>query len=132
MKNHNSIFVDANVLLEVLLAGRKNAHIAASALSRASEISISALTYHLYVHFGKKDGHTIEALIADLADFKLIPIDEDIVKWAGLNYKSSDFEDALQVSCALRSQCDSFVTFDRELASKYKDTQHLGITLLKA
>jgi len=130
MKNHDKICVDANVLLEVLLEGRKRSHIAATVLGRASKIALTPLSYHLYVHFGKKEGHSVEELIADLADFEVLAMNDDTINWANLNYANEDFEDALQIGCAMSSDCDTFVTFDQQLAKSYQDSPFLKITCL--
>jgi predicted nucleic acid-binding protein len=46
-------------------------------------------------------------------------VDAD-AQWAFMNFQGKDFEDALQVACALREDCSSFATLDELLAKKYK------------
>lgn len=123
-------FFDVNVLLEVLLAGRKKQHIAETALFRAHEAYISPLSAHIYVRFGQKEQHDTNQLLKDLESFNVIPMDEDTVHWATLNRRDDDFEDALQVGCAIINGCENFYTFNKKLAKRYDNLPTLKVHLL--
>lgn len=113
-------FVDANVLLETLLIGRKKAAIAVKVLSSAENVVISPLTTHLYVYFGKKENHTVSVLLEDLQAYQITPMNQPVFEWAVANRQYENFEDALQVACAVLGGCDRIITFDRQLANNYR------------
>lgn len=125
------IFFDANVLLEVLLEGRKKAHMAHSYIARVRDGYISPLVAHLYVRFGTKEGHVLEDLLEDIKLYKITEMNQKTVQWAMQNLKDNDFEDALQIGSAIYAGCDVFVTFDEKLFKKYKSLAIIKIELLR-
>jgi predicted nucleic acid-binding protein len=46
-----------------------------------------------------------------------------------MNFKGDDFEDALQVACAIREGCNNLVTLDGSLSKKY--AQYIAIDLIR-
>lgn len=110
---------DANVLLETLLEGRLKTAAAYTALEGAGQACISPLTAHLYIYFGTKEKHVLPDLLNDLRMYKILTQDERTTRWAMDNLRGNDFEDALQVGCAVLEGCDRFVTFDARLAKNY-------------
>lgn len=114
-----SMFIDANVLLEMLLEGRSKPDAARKVIAAADRAIISPLTVHLYVHFGKKERHALPDLLEDMADYTIAPLAAAHVAWAAANRQGDDFEDALQVACAVLHGCKTFVTFDAALAENY-------------
>lgn len=121
------LFLDANVILETLLPGRKYAAQAESYTANPDAI-ISPLTAHLYVYFGQRGGIDTSKLLANLDLFNYSDIDDSTVRWAIQNCVDGDFEDALQIASAILSGCDTFVTLDRRLVSQYKT--HIEFKLL--
>ena len=124
------IFLDANVLLEILLA-RKNDKIARRFIqNNAGHLAISALTAHLVVHFGTKvvDLPILRQFLGDYYMLEMTYMDFD---WAFNNARSNDFEDALQLAIAIRNGCNEFVTFESQLFKTYKDLPTIKVTLLK-
>jgi predicted nucleic acid-binding protein len=114
-----STFIDANVLLEMLLEGRRKPDAARKAIARTDQAVISPLVVHLYTHFGKKEKHPLPDLLEDLESYTIIPMAATHVAWAVANRQDDDFEDALQVACAVLHGCKMFVTFDAGLAKNY-------------
>ncbi|HTE22556.1 MAG TPA: PIN domain-containing protein [Candidatus Limnocylindria bacterium] len=119
---------DANILLEVLLRGRRKAEVAAAALVRAEQACISPLSAHLYVYFGQKEKHTLADLLEDIQSYKITDMGSPVLRWAITNRQDDDFEDALQVACAVLGDCKQFVTFDGKLAKNYGSL--IDVTLL--
>ncbi len=113
-------FIDANVLLETLLESRKKPQQAAAAIEAAGTAVISPLVVHLYVHFGRKEKHAVGDLLVDLEAYEIQPITTAHVQWAKEHRQDDDFEDALQVACAVMGNCENFVTLDAGLAKKYR------------
>lgn len=124
------IFLDANVLLEILLE-RKNDNAARRFIkNNAGHLAISALTAHLVVHFGSKvvDLPILRQFLGDYYILEMTYMDFD---WAFNNARNSDFEDALQLAVAIRNGCSDFVTFESQLFRVYKDLPTIKVKLLK-
>lgn len=117
------ILLDANILLEVLVAGRPHAQDVMAWLERnESPCCISLLTVHLVLHFGLKDGLSIETLQTFLADYSkeaLLPEDYAVALQL---LKGRDHEDALQLAVAKRTNCVGIITLDKGFAATYRDT----------
>jgi putative PIN family toxin of toxin-antitoxin system len=116
------ILLDANILLEILIAGRPQSEAVLKWLeNNQSPCSISMLTVHLVLHFGLKDRLDIETLQTFLADYSkeaLLP--EDYAVALSL-LKGRDHEDALQLAVAKRSNATAIVTLDKNFAATYQD-----------
>ena len=123
-----STCIDANVLLEMLLEGREKPDVARAAIAQANRAVISPLTVHLYTHFGKKEKHRLSDLLEDLDSYNVISMAAAQVAWAVANHQDDDFEDALQIGCAVLEKCDRFITFDQMLAKNY--SRFIDIRLL--
>ncbi|MDQ2752748.1 MAG: type II toxin-antitoxin system VapC family toxin [Bacteroidota bacterium] len=111
-------FLDANVLLEVILK-RTHAVTCEQLLSNNEDKAISLLTLDLVMYFVERDKLAWVPVKAFLESFHWLPIIEADAQWAFAQFQGDDFEDALQVACALREGCDKFVTLDRALSKKY-------------
>jgi predicted nucleic acid-binding protein len=116
------ILLDANVLLEMLIAGRAKKDDVFEWMERNTEdFCISMLTVHLVLHFGLKDNLNISDVKTFLADYpKIALLPEDYVTAMGL-LKNKDHEDALQLVSAERTGCSSIATLDKRFAEIYKD-----------
>lgn len=117
--NDTAVFIDANVLLESVLSGRRNAEKAQQYIS-SHNIVISPLTAHLFAYFGQKDGLKLDLVLNMLSKHRFTDFGMDEVVWAINNHPGGDFEDALQVSCAITSGSQKFATFDKRLAQNYQ------------
>lgn len=111
--------IDINVLLETLLESRQHADQAMEAIRQAGTATISSLSVHLYVYFGQRERHSLASLLEDLSAYAVLTMDEQVVRWAVANRQDDDFEDALQVGCAVLEGCKKFITFDQKLAKNY-------------
>jgi predicted nucleic acid-binding protein len=114
------VFVDANVLLEVIQR-RKYVAACESFLSDNEDKAISILTLDLVMYFVERDKLEWKPIKAFLESFTWLPITDADAQWAFLNFKGDDFEDALQVSCAVREMCSGIVTLDGPLSKKYAE-----------
>lgn len=117
--NDKASFIDANVLLETVLKDRKYAEKAQRYVGSNNTI-ISPLTAHLFVYFGKKDGLEIKVLLDMLTKHRFTDFSTHQIMWAVQNLQDNDFEDALQIACAVLQGCQKFVTFDKKLAQNYQ------------
>ena len=116
------ILLDANILLEMLIAGRsKRTDVFEWMEQNTEEFCISMLTVHLVLYFGLKDNLNISELKFFLADYpKIALLPEDYVAAIGL-LKNKDYEDALQIAIAERIGCTSIVTLDKRFSEIYND-----------
>jgi predicted nucleic acid-binding protein len=121
-------FVDANVLLEVILKRMRTA-VCEEFLSNHQDKAISTLTLDLVMYFVERDKLDWAPVKVFLESFSWLPIVEADAGWAFVQFGGDDFEDALQVACALREGCDTFITLDGPLAKKY--SKNMAINLLR-
>jgi predicted nucleic acid-binding protein len=125
-----TIFLDANVLLEIIL-GRDNEAIARKTLeTRQNNLFISSLTAHLVVHFGKILVD-LPVLRQFLSDYTILSLEGVDFEWAFTNLRNNDFEDALQIGVAIRNGCTDFLTFDKDLYKAYADLPSIRTMLLE-
>jgi predicted nucleic acid-binding protein len=113
------LFADANVILETLLPERPKALQAEQSLAGRT-VYISMLTVHLAYHFGKKEGYSLQEIKTALAGYHVLDLTREDYQSAGRLVKNNDFEDALQLAVALRSNCDTIVTLDKPFAHTYE------------
>ena len=122
------IFLDTNILLEITLVDRPHYTQVKHLLENTQEeTAISVLTSHLVMYFGRKEQTEDAFLHAVLNENKLLALTPKDYEWAANNEQGKDFEDALQLSTAIRSGCSSFVTLDAMLAKRYAN---LPITIV--
>ena len=116
------VFLDADVLLEIILKDRPHVNQAKQFLEALDDdTAISLLTAHLIMHFGRKE-HIVDGLLERvIGENELLAITPEDYIWAAKHEQGRDFEDALQIAAALRHGCDTFVTFDSSLARTYAD-----------
>lgn len=122
------ILLDANILLEMLIAGRSRRTDVFEWMEQNKEdFCISMLTVHLVLYFGLKDNLKITILRSFLADYpKIALLPEDYVAAIGL-LRDKDHEDALQIVIAERIGCASIVTLDKRFSETYKDRMNFII-----
>ena len=114
------IFLDTNILLEIILVDRpRYTQVKRYLDNLGEETSLSTLTTHLVMHFGRKEGANDAFLHAVLNESKVLDLTATDYQWAANNEQGRDFEDALQVAVAIRSACSVFVTLDKDLAKRY-------------
>lgn len=121
-------FVDANVLLEVILK-RSRFATCENFLINNEDKAVSTLTLDLVMYFVERDNLPWEPVKVFLDSFNWLPIMDADAQWAFAQFKGDDFEDALQVACAIREGCSKFVTLDVSLFKKY--AANMAIDLLR-
>jgi len=119
------ILLDANFLLEMLIAGRSKSQKAFRFMAEnQEEFCISMLSVHLVMHFGLKDGLTISHVKGFLEDYPKVALLPEDYSNAMRFLKDADHEDALQLAVAERTGCSAIVTLDHKFADTYKDRMH--------
>ena len=110
------IFVDTNILLDVLLE-REGCYndalkIWANAENGNVEACIAAISLNNIHYVMRKLKSETTAMIAVkilLRIFKVIPVDADILGLA-VDFHDKDFEDDIQLQCALKAKCSQLFT----------------------
>lgn len=110
------IFVDTNILLDVLLE-REGYHydalkIWANAENGNVEACIAAISLNNIHYVMRKLKSETTAMIAVkilLRIFKVVPVDADILGLA-VDFHDKDFEDDIQLQCALKAKCSQLFT----------------------
>ena len=110
------IFVDTNILLDVLLE-REGFYYDALNIWAAAETGkvdayIAAITVNNIPYVMKRIKSETTAMIAVriiLRIFKVVPVDADILSRAA-DFHDKDYEDDIQFQCALRLKCSQFFT----------------------
>jgi len=122
------ICFDANVLIEIIL-GRKNAKKCQQYIDLAKEdMAITVLSLDLIMYYAERNKLDLVYIEQFMRLFIWLPMTDTDAEWAFKQYAADDYEDALQIGCALRERCARFVTLDQGLKKKY--AQKLQIDLL--
>lgn len=129
MASKNKIFLDANMLIEILHKRERSSDVESLMDNLVKKAYISALTAHLVVHFTPK-GLPMYAVRRFLDDFIVLDLCKDDFEWAFDNKLDDDFEDALQLAIAVRNGCEEFITLDERLAETYGRISRPKIRLL--
>lgn len=116
------ILLDANVLLEMLIAGRSHKLQVINWMSKNTEqFCISMLSVHLILHFGLKDNLSLADIKAFLADYPRVALLPEDYAAAMPILKDKDHQDALQLAVAERVGCSHIATLDQKFAENYQD-----------
>lgn len=107
------LFLDANVLLEILLVRPQEPGIVRFLAGRDRRHYISALTVHLCYHYCPRQGVPPELLAEFLQNFDILPLDHSAVRLAQRRFDGRDFEDCLQAAAAELGGCDEILTLDK-------------------
>lgn len=123
------LFLDTNILLELLLPGRQKTKACEEYItSFKGVVVISVLSVHIVHYFSKKQGHSIEQTNAFLSAFEVFALNRDDYAEALRIVSDNDLEGALQISVACKAECGIFLTLDKKLANRY--SKNIKIELL--
>ncbi len=110
------IFVDTNILLDVLLEREGYYYDALKIWANAEngnvEACIAAISLNNIHYVMRKLKSETTAMIAVkilLRIFKVIPVDADILSLA-VDFHDKDFEDDIQLQCAIKAKCSQLFT----------------------
>ena len=120
------IFVDADVLLEVILK-RAHAKECEQFLINDKNKAVFTITLDLFMYFVERDKLPWEPVKKFLESFNWLPVTDSDAQWSFMNFKGDDFEDALQVACAIREGCNYFATLDEPLSRKYEKIMKIDL-----
>jgi predicted nucleic acid-binding protein len=106
-------FIDANILLEVLLNRRLAEQCLAILNDPSKEYGISALTVHIVWYIAEKYRLDRDRVDETLSPWEILPIANHTLKTARSRYDGKDFEDCLQAACAEEGGYDEIATIDK-------------------
>ncbi|MEI6728972.1 MAG: PIN domain-containing protein [bacterium] len=115
---YKKIFLDANILLEVLYKRNKESESKSLMAANIGYSVISAVSIHISNYFLEKDKQNIVDKEEFYNAFEIIALSDSIITKAYQIY-NQDFEDAIQVASFLQSDCDEFWTLDKKLQTNY-------------
>jgi predicted nucleic acid-binding protein len=113
-----TLFLDTNVVLELLFK-RQQVPILLPKLEQYNQVYISFLTVHLIYHFGKKIQLEDWELNFILSRFKILNQGSNTYETAKQICKDQDFEDALQLACAIEGNIKDVITLDEKMKKLY-------------
>ena len=115
-----NVLVDANVLMELFFnRPKRDATVAAiTSLTKDSIVCTSILSISVLLYFVETEKRDKTLAYSFLNGYKVLDMSEADFIWAQAN-DQGDFEDALQVSCALRHTCQKLLTLDKNLGLMY-------------
>ena len=110
------IFVDTNILLDVLLE-REGFYYDAPKIWASAEVgtidayiaAISVNNVHYVIKRMKSETTAMIAVRIILRIFKVVPVDADILSCAA-DFHDKDYEDDVQLQCALKANCSQLFT----------------------
>lgn len=111
----SKIFLDTNIILDVILPDRPSAEASRRVLSMGSEdcrlylscISVATLSCVLQKNLGKEQASEI---IKEWYKRHYVLSVSDMSVYDALRSSCPDFEDAMQISCANSNNCDCIIT----------------------
>jgi len=129
MDRPRGLFVDANVLLELILPNRPKTNVCEQFIQRHNgTIVISMLSVHIVYYFAQKQGYTTDQIDSFISGFELALVDAETYQRALNVGGDDDIEDAMQVAVAMQTECDAMLTLDKNLALRYR--QCIDVMLL--
>ena len=117
------LYIDTNVLLDLLMQTREKHAQAQLIFTLAKRKALNAVmsaqsicdASYVYTQAGKNDTAVFNKAVEHLMTFvKISDVTEDDIRQA-CKSRMTDFEDAVQHSCAERNRCDAMVTSDRNM-----------------
>jgi len=138
----NKIFFDTNILLDILIPDRPNHNLAIKALLKVGQkydiLSTSEDILTTIEYIATKNKISCEKIYSFFykleKNFEIYNFSKILEKSLEIYYKSCqngnklDFEDLLQIQCAIKNSCDVFLTEDRELSKMGFDIEILSLS----
>lgn len=119
-----NIFLDTNILLDVLIEGRIHRDASLKIVNAAKHnpdltafVSVQSMTDIAFVFTNKKktDKQKFHAPLKEMLSFLTLTTISTRASGESLNGDFPDFEDEEQLRCALEENCSYFITSDRQI-----------------
>jgi predicted nucleic-acid-binding protein len=108
------LFVDANILMEIMMSRSKTEQISTIFHNSEYEFFISTLTVHIMYYFAEVESieRSFVRKLVDLAQH--LPVNEKMIALAQQRYSGKDFEDCVQAACAELTGCNEILSLDKK------------------
>lgn len=116
---NSDLFIDASILLSILDEDEFLPKIT-KAVEQYENIWISPLSYLFGYERCRRLKISLEKIHEELSFYEIVAIDSQTIEKAKSICFDSDFEDAVQVACALEANVPNFLTNDSKQAKRYK------------
>ena len=110
------VFVDTNILLDVLLEREGFYYDALNIWANAEEGNVDAFiaaislnNVHYVMRRIKSETTAMISVKILMQIFKIVPVDADVLRLA-VDFHDKDFEDDIQLQCALKAKCSHLFT----------------------
>ena len=123
------IFLDANILLEILFDRKLAAECRSLVSSPSNEYAISVITVHIVWYMAEK--YKLQTQLIDdlLSVWVILPVTDQIIQVSRGRYNGKDFEDCLQAACAESGNYDEIITIDKHF--QVHSHTELPVTVLR-
>jgi predicted nucleic acid-binding protein len=130
MASTDKVLLDVNAIMELHFGRRSWRDVLAAIAEDGEEAEhlVSILSVHILLHFVEKDKRSKTEAFNFLQSYGIFDMAEADYEWAMLN-DQGDFEDALQVACALRHGCKKLITLDADLSKRHN--KHIVVKLVR-
>jgi predicted nucleic acid-binding protein len=122
----NKIFLDANILMEVIFNRSKSKECLNLILGNFGEIYISSLSVHICNYFLEKEGKNVVENALFFLQFDQVELSENLLEQAYQIY-STDFEDAIQVASSVQNNCLELYTLDKNMSKNYGHVVNINV-----
>lgn len=123
------IYLDANILLEILFERKLAANCKTIVSNPLNEYGISVITVHIIWYMAEK--YKLQTQLIDdlLSVWAILPVTDRTIQVSRNRYDGKDFEDCLQATCAESGGYDEIVTIDKQFQNHSHTT--LPVTVLQ-
>lgn len=114
----HSAFLDVYILMEIFFHRSQAGTVAQWLDSNGKTLVTSALAVDLVMYFIERKHQSKDLGRQFLQQYQVLSLTANDVNWA-YQHDAGDFEDALQIACALRHGCQQFVTLNHKVRPMY-------------
>ena len=120
----HKVFLDANILLELLFKRKRYNEVVQILYNMPdAQFYTSVLSADLVMYFVEAENQPKDLAWDFIDNYILLDITTEDTDWARKN-DAGDFEDTMQVGCALRNNCSKLVTLDKDRKSTRLNSSH--------
>jgi predicted nucleic acid-binding protein len=120
------IFLDANILLEILFSRKLSNKCEALVSGPNNTYAISALTIHIVWYMAERYKLPTAPVDDLLSVWEVLSVTDKTIEAARKRYDGKDFEDCLQAICAEAGNCNEIITID----SKFKEHSNTNLPVM--
>lgn len=128
MASDNSICIDANILLDIVIKRDRYSRIVVKLQDK--DIYVSSSSIGIAYYYSRQAGLSNAEFREITRRMNIIAVDFGVIDGAYKLVGENDLEDAIQIQACLREGVTIFMTADRQLAKQYSYVQALTVELV--